>query len=162
MAPPTPDRGISIWTCLNPYPNHACHEMLLQYYSHCCNIRTVLGGSQYGHVKTHTQTMSGQLQTRGSQYGLFKIHIQTMPATKCCCNNQQCCGDGALDKRRYHWTNHNHMTQAAACGDPQVSLVPAINHLSSVKDMPPDPNAKTSSSGAAPLLIHWLQKTCGD
>jgi hypothetical protein len=135
----------------------------------CCNIIAIAatlepyqGQSQYGHVKTHTQIMSRPTPDGGISIWLFKIHIQTMSATKCCCNDQQCCGDGALDKRRYHWTNHNHMTQAAACGDPQVSLVPAISQLSSVKCIPPDPKAKTSSSGAAPHLIHWLQKTCGD
>jgi len=43
MSRPTPDGGISIWTCLSPYPNHARHEMLLQHYSHCRNIRAVPG-----------------------------------------------------------------------------------------------------------------------
>jgi hypothetical protein len=51
MAWPTPDRGISIWNCLNPYSNHACHEMLLQHYSHCCNIRAVPGGLSMGMLK---------------------------------------------------------------------------------------------------------------
>ena len=79
----------------------------------CCNSGLLMGGSQYGLVKTHIQTMSTkssqrgisiwkfiksifkpcpprcqdmllQLRMGGSQYGLVKIHIQTMTTRNHC------------------------------------------------------------------------------